>query len=250
MKQQFESLAAELGIRIDYLKHTGSTNDDARSDVYAHGDIIFAERQSKGRGQRGNRWKSSGGENITFSMVLKPDFLAAQEQFMLSKSVALALTDMLESYCIVPSIKWTNDIYIGSLKVVGILIENDVCGSSLSRSIVGIGLNVNQTEFDPGLPNPISMSLAAGHMFDRIEVLRALCKALSRRYQMLKAGEKGKIEADYLAHLYLKDTPHTFRMPDGTPVEGIIRNVLPTGELIVEHPDGATRSYLFREIEY
>lgn len=137
--------------RID---ETTSTNDEARDAKYRHGDIVWAERQTAGRGQRGHTWTSPEGENLTFSMVLEPRFLPVGEQFLLSEAVTLALTDTFAAYGIDTHIKWTNDIYVGDRKLVGILIEHNHAGASLSRTIAGIGINVNQTAFDPALPNP------------------------------------------------------------------------------------------------
>ena len=156
--------------RID---ETTSTNDEARDAKYRHGDIVWAERQTAGRGQRGHTWTSPEGENLTFSMVLEPRFLPVGEQFLLSEAVTLALTDTFAAYGIDTRIKWTNDIYVGDRKLVGILIEHNHAGASLSRTIAGIGINVNQTEFDPALPNPVSMAMVAGRTFDRGEVLEA-----------------------------------------------------------------------------
>ena len=108
--------------RID---ETTSTNDEARDAKYRHGDIVWAERQTAGRGQRGHTWTSPEGENLTFSMVLEPRFLPVGEQFLLSEAVTLALTDTFAAYGIDTRIKWTNDIYIGDRKLVGILIEHN-----------------------------------------------------------------------------------------------------------------------------
>ena len=146
---------------IHRIEETTSTNDDARDAKYRHGDIVWAERQTAGRGQRGHKWSSAEGLNLTFSLVLEPRFLPAGEQFLLNEAVALALTDTFAQFGIAARIKWTNDIYAGDKKLVGILIEHSYSGQTLARTIVGIGINVNQTEFDPALPNPVSMAMVA-----------------------------------------------------------------------------------------
>lgn len=142
------------------IAETTSTNDDAKRPEYRHGDIVWAERQTAGRGQRGHSWTSPEGENLTFTLVLEPVFLPVGEQFLLSETVTLALTDTFASFGIDARIKWTNDIYVGDKKLVGILIEHSYSGPTLARTIAGIGINVNQRAFDPALPNPVSMAVA------------------------------------------------------------------------------------------
>lgn len=233
-----------------FLEETTSTNDVARETQYRHGDLIAAEYQTAGRGQRGNRWSSSAGKNLMFSIVLEPTFLPATRQFLLSEAVALALADTLAGYGIEARIKWTNDIYVADKKITGILIEHDLCGANLARTIVGIGLNVNQTEFDPSLPNPTSMRTVAGREFDRREVLDRLYGNLMRRYAVLETGGDERLRSDYHRLLYRLDEPHTFRTPDGEPFTGTIRGVEPDGGLVVETEDGMRRSYLFKQIEF
>ena len=233
--------------RID---ETTLTNDEARDAKYRHGDIVWAERQTAGRGQRGHTWTSPEGENLTFSMVLEPRFLPVGEQFLLSEAVTLALTDTFAAYGIDTRIKWTNDIYIGDRKLVGILIEHNHAGASLSRTIAGIGINVNQTEFDPALPNPVSMAMVAGRTFDRGEVLEAFRRHIGIRYAQLELDERETLQRDYRERMYRLGERHTFRYPDGTPTEASIEGVRPTGELLLRHADGTLREYLFKEIEF
>ena len=233
--------------RID---ETTSTNDEARDAKYRHGDIVWAERQTAGRGQRGHTWTSPEGENLTFSMVLEPRFLPVGEQFLLSEAVTLALTDTFAAYGIDTRIKWTNDIYVGDRKLVGILIEHNHAGASLSRTIAGIGINVNQTAFDPALPNPVSMALAAGRTFDREEVLERFRTHCAARYALLERGDADTLQRDYRARMYRLETPHPYRLPDGSLFTAAIEGVRPSGELLLRHADGTLRAYLFREVEF
>ena len=118
---------------IYHIAETTSTNDLAREERYGHGDVICAERQTAGRGQRGHTWTSPEGVNLLFSVVLCPTFLPAGEQFLLSQAVALALVDTLGTCGIDARIKWTNDIYAGDRKLVGILIEHHLAGGRPAR---------------------------------------------------------------------------------------------------------------------
>ena len=179
--------------RYHFLEETTSTNDEARNPRYGHGDAICAERQTAGRGQRGHTWSSEEGRNLMFSLVWEPRFLPVSEQFLLSEAVALALTDLFGGYGIDARIKWTNDIYAGDRKLVGILIEHNLTGDRLSRTIVGIGVNVNQTRFDPSLPNPSSMCLETGCEYDRQEVLHRLGDCLAAL--PISGGATGRLPA-------------------------------------------------------
>ena len=213
--------------------------------------MICAERQTAGRGQRGHTWTSPEGVNLLFSVVLCPTFLPAGEQFLLSQAVALALVDTLGTCGIDARIKWTNDIYVGDRKIVGILLEHNLAGGALSRTIVGIGLNVNQTEFDPALPNPTSMRLLAGRAFDRDEVLRVLYERLMDRYAELERSGGEALQQAYRKALYRLDERQRFRDPaSGAEFEAVIRGVRPAGDLLLEHADGTLRTYLFREVEF
>lgn len=187
---------------------------------------------------------------MTFSLIWEADFLAAKEQFLLSEAVALAVVDTLAGYGIEAEVKWPNDIYVGHRKVCGILIEHDLgIAGRLARTIVGIGLNVNQTEFEAWIPNPTSIALLTGERRGTNDVFGDLYEALERRFEELKS-EPTKVQSDYLAHLYRLNRPATYSLPDGTKFRGIIRDVRPTGELVVEHEEGFERPYLFKEIEF
>ncbi len=232
------------------LATTTSTNDEARDARYRHGDVVWAERQTAGRGQRGHVWHSPEGENLTFSLVLEPQFLPIGEQFLLSEAVALALTDMFAHYGIATRIKWTNDIYAGDRKIVGMLIEHNCSGPTLARSIVGIGINVNQAAFDPALPNPVSMAQLTGRTFDREEVLRTFLERFALRYEQLRQGDQETLQSDYRTRMYRLGERHAYRLPGRDETEGIIEGVRPTGELLVRHTDGTLGEYLFGEIEF
>lgn len=232
------------------IAETTSTNDEARRPAYRHGDVVWAERQTAGRGQRGHTWTSPEGENLTFSLVLEPRFLPVAEQFLLSEAAALALTDTFDAFGIDTRIKWTNDIYAGDRKLVGMLIEHRYGGSRLERTIVGIGINVNQTQFDPALPNPVSMAQCAGRTFDREAVLAQFVDRCKARYAQLERGERAALQEAYRTRMYRLGETHPFRLPDGTPLRAAIQGVKPSGELILLHDDGSRHEYLFREIEF
>lgn len=233
--------------RFDILP---STNDEATAPQYVEGDIILAQRQTAGRGQRGHRWESREGENLTFSLLLEPLFLPPSEQFLISECVALGVCDALLHYGIEAQIKWTNDIYIGDRKLAGILIEHKLQGSALARTVAGIGLNVNQKAFSSDLPNPISMAQATGREFDREEVLQTVATSLMARYEQLREGGAKELQADYHQRLYRLGQEHCYALPDGSRFRGIICGVEPTGALRIENERGELLSFLFKEVEF
>ncbi len=235
---------------IYHLGTTTSTNDDARDAKYRHGDIVWAEHQTAGRGQRGHKWLSPEGENLTFTMVVEPHFLPVAEQFLLCEAMSVALTDTFAAYGIETRIKWTNDIYAGDRKLEGVLIEHSYSGATLSRSLLGIGINVNQTAFDPSLPNPVSMAQLTGRRYDRREVLETFERCMLARYAQLENGDREALQRDYRDHMYGLGQRRPFRRPDGSLTHGIIEGVRTSGELMLRHDDGSLGEYLFKEIEF
>lgn len=235
---------------IYHIDTTASTNDDARNEKFREGDVVWADFQTAGRGQRGHEWHSRRGENLTFSVVLEPTFVPIAEQFSVSEVVALSLVDMLADYGIEARIKWTNDIYVGDRKLIGILIEHSLAPTSLRRTIVGIGINVNQTLFDTSLPNPISMAQLLGRELNAEEVLQCFMSHLQRNYEALRSGRKEILHERYNATLYRLNEWHTYALPSGERFCATIRGTQPSGALQLEDKTGIIKDYLFKEIEF
>ena len=235
---------------IYHFPITASTNDDARDEKYREGDVVWADFQTAGRGQRGHEWHSRKGENLTFSVVLEPTFVPIAEQFSVSEVVALSLVDMLAEYGIEAKIKWTNDIYVGDRKLVGILIEHSLSSATLRRTIVGVGINVNQREFDPSIPNPVSMAQLLGRELDAEAVLDCFISHLQRNYEVLRSGGKTELHNRYNALLYRKNEWHTYALPSGERFSAKILGTAPNGALRLEDKQGKTKDYLFKEIEF
>lgn len=147
---------------------------------------VYTDFQTAGRGQRGNSWESEDGANLLFSFVLYPDFLEARKQFYLSQITALALQEVLSQYTDGIRIKWPNDIYWKDKKICGTLIENDLTGIHISRSISGTGVNLNQERFVSDAPNPVSLFQITGQRYDRKEILHQLMERVAHYYTLLK----------------------------------------------------------------
>ena len=235
---------------IYHLDITASTNDDARDEKYHEGDVVWADFQTAGRGQRGHIWHSQKGENLTFSVVLEPLFVAIAEPFSVSEVVALSLVDMLAEYGIESKIKWTNDIYVGDKKLVGILIEHSLAATTLRRTIVGVGINVNQIEFDSSIPNPVSMAQLLDKQLDAEDVLKCFLAHLQRNYELLRQGEKEALHERYNTLLYRKGEYHTYALPSGERFSAKIVGTAPSGALRLENEQGETKDYLFKEMEF
>ena len=235
---------------ITVLDECGSTNTEAADSArYAHGDAVVAVRQTAGRGQRGHRWDSTPGENLTFSLVLEPTFLEAGRQFLLSEAVALAVADTLADYGVDARIKWTNDIYAGDRKLCGMLLEHSLDGERRRRTVAGIGLNVNQETFPAWVANPCSIYTETGRRHEVMEVFANLYEKLSARYGMLEEDGAERISEAYNALLYRRGRPSRFFLPGTGEVVGTILGAAPDGRLSVEI-DGKVHGYLFREIEF
>lgn len=227
-----------------------STNDEAQNPEYQHGDLIIADEQTAGRGQRGHLWQSPPGQNLLCSLVLTPQFLPAARQFSFLEAIALGLTDAIDSLGLQTRIKWTNDIYAGDRKIVGILIEHALNGPCLRRTVVGIGLNVNQTAFDPALPNPTSLRLETGRTFPLADLADLLHTSILKRYALLAAGAADTLHAHYISKLWHLGRPQRFRTPSGHNFTATIHSVAPTGNLILTHPSGPQTEHPFRSLEF
>ncbi len=198
------------------------------------GMVIIADYQEGGKGQGSNSWHSRKGENLLMSMLLFPAFLSASHQFHLSRLVSVAICEVLESLGVRPVVKWPNDILANWAKIAGILIEHGISGGSISHTIAGIGLNVNQKEF-PEFPHAATSLLleTARHHLPR-DVGDQLAKRIVVRYHELKEGRENELEQDYLGRLLGMEEASLFEA-GGTSFEGIIKGVSPYGELLVEH---------------
>lgn len=225
-----------------------STNDLAIEGDYHHGDVVWALSQSAGRGQRGHNWSSRAGENLTMSLIWEPKGLSVKEQFLIAEIAALAIVDTLGELGVKAKIKWTNDIYVGDKKICGVLIENKLSGAGVARSVVGIGLNVAQSEFPDWIPNPTSIKLQTSKDYTIKEVLALLHTKLMARYESMAAGEGNQIEREYNSLLYRRDEEHTYTLPDGTPILATLLRVERDGRMILADSNSKEHGYHFGEI--
>ena len=208
---------------------------------------VYTDFQSAGRGQRGNSWESEKGANLLFSVVFFPDFLPANQQFYLSQVNALALQETLSQYADDITVKWPNDIYWKDMKLCGTLIENDLMGMNLSRSIAGTGVNINQMKFVSDAPNPVSLRQITGQTYEIRTILNQILERTAYYYDLLKQGKGEEIANRYCEVLYRKEGLHTYRDANGIFRASIVE-IQPTGRLILEDEEGNIRPYLFKEV--
>lgn len=238
-------------VRFDEIT---STNAELKrlqkQNPMAEWSMVITEFQSAGRGQAGNSWYSSKGQNILFSFLFYPHGVRAKEQFIISQVVSLALKKVLDRYINDVTIKWPNDIYWNNKKIAGILIENSLLGQHIDYTIVGVGLNVNEDEFPSQLPNPISLKQITGCDSDREVLINLLQSEFHKLWQSIKRGEIAQIENSYMQHLYHGDGPHWFSDNEGN-FQATIKTVLPSGHLVLAtYPDNVERVYAFKEVAF
>ena len=242
-----------IDFKIEKVSETLSTNELLKSiadrEPLPEGYTVVAVAQTAGRGQIGAQWESQPGQNLTFSVLLRPDFLKADRMFMISKVISLAIADYLESTGGIFRIKWPNDIYHFDSKICGTLIENQLMGNQIVYSIVGIGLNVNQEAFISDAPNPVSMFNIFDKKFDLTAELPKLLQQIDLWYQMLADGWDDKINEAYLERLYRRGEPHEFVTPDGARFVGTIETVEPNGRLTIA-TDAGPRQFWFKEVAF
>lgn len=208
---------------------------------------VYTDFQSAGRGQRGNSWESEDGANLLFSIVFFPEFLEANKQFYLSQVNALALQETLSRYADDITVKWPNDIYWKDKKLCGTLIENDLTGMHLSRSVAGSGVNLNQKEFISNAPNPVSLSQITGQTYEIEDILNQILERTAFHYEKLKKGKGAEIAEQYSSVLYRREGFHTYRDAHGIFKASIVE-IQPSGRLILEDEVGQLRPYLFKEV--
>ncbi len=237
--------------QIEWIDSCQSTNTLLTSLPDApHGYVIVTKAQTAGRGQRGNSWEAEPGQNLTFSMLLRPQRISARRQFELSMLVSLAIVNVLDRYVENVAIKWPNDIYVGDKKICGILIENTLSDSLLARSIVGVGLNVNQKRFLSDAPNPVSLAQLTNTEYNLTELMQQLASEIVTALSTYEQDvEVETLRADYMARLWRGDGFFPYiEASTSRQFDARIIDISPMGILTLEDRSGAQSSYAFKEV--
>lgn len=227
-----------------------------------HGTVVYTDRQTAGRGQRGNSWESEPFKNVTMSILLRPENVAPNQQFWLSEISALAVERVLSKYIGNVSIKWPNDVYYKDFKICGMLIEHSLSGGKINYTIPGIGINVNQRVFLSDAPNPISLVNVLGHEVPTSEILDGLVdEILTMCDQLPEKAEE--IHREFLSKLYRRDGFHEYQstirstaadglsvLEEGEHFQARIVNVHPDGMLDLMTTEGHIHTFAFKEVAF
>ena len=239
--------------RIIRIDETDSTNRWMKeliqlhpSEETQHEMVVVCDYQTAGRGCGSNSWEAEPGKNLLMSVLMHPKKVSARTQFIITQIVSVALCRTIET--VIGSehrvtIKWPNDIYVGDKKICGVLIENSIAGRRIKDCIIGIGLNVNQTEFCSDAPNPVSIAQLTGKETDREEVLNTFLEELT------KQCENRNIHRDYLRKMYRRNGMYPFET-EGSRFMARVAGVNDDGRLMLEDEDGIAHLFRFKEVTF
>lgn len=212
--------------------------------------VVYTYRQTAGRGQKGNSWESEPGMNLAFSLLLKLPPVEVRKQFYISEAVSVAICDFLSQFADGFKVKWPNDIYHHDSKICGILIENSLDGKQIAHSVIGVGININQTRFVSDAPNPVSLKQITDNDYDLDQLLHDVCQRMSDLC-LLEPDTLDALHNRYMRSLYRNDGRlYPWQLPDGTIIEATIDHVAPDGMLTLRHADGSLHNYAFKEVKH
>lgn len=248
-----------------FIKQTNSTNtllkEMSSIQDLQEGFTIYTDFQTSGRGQQGNSWESAPGENLLFSTLFRLHDIPIQRQFLLSELVPLAIVNVLEGYLTDVAIKWPNDIYWRDKKLGGILIEHILQDGLLDRSIVGVGLNVNQLTFQSKAPNPISIKQILRQNVSREILLGKILDEFVKLRPLL--AQPNRLKEYYMAKLYRRVGFYPYiAVPCSIEPMNIaehatansflaeIADVTDTGCIVLRDEKGESSSYHFKEVKF
>lgn len=241
------------GDKIIYYSSCESTNtialNLATAQQVGEGTLVITDEQTKGRGQRGNKWVTYPYQNLTFSIIFYPTWLAIENTFSLYIISALGIFEALSAE--LPhglSIKWPNDIYFEDKKLGGVLVENMIQKGTIKASVIGIGLNVNQTNFNK-LPEATSFALITGRECSLQQLLDNLTAGIGKQYNRLRQNQLHALKEDYLRHLYGLHTMQPFQDQQGV-FQGIIQGIDDRGRLVIDALEHEIKYYINKEVAY
>lgn len=237
--------------RLIYISSCESTNKEAMkylslADRFGFA-AVYTQNQTAGRGQGDHIWETTPGLNITMSFIVRFKDLKIQDHFSISQRIALAcrhfIAKQLPAFKVY--IKWPNDILVNEKKIAGILIENILEGEFITRSIIGVGLNVNQTEFGANLPKAISLKNCSNIKYPIEQLIPVFFNETESMFSDLDHQSSSEINQQYNESLYLRGCGADFEA-GGTTFQAIVKEVGPDGRITV-YKDGKFQSFYHHE---
>ena len=246
--QNKTNFSSPLGAR-GFIPETHSTNvllwEMLRREQLPEGFVVHTDFQLAGKGQTGNSWEAEHGKNLLFSMVLYPQRVPLDELFLISQIVSLAIKKALDKYTTDIEVKWPNDIYWKDKKIAGILIENSFQAKKV-KTVIGIGLNVNQKTFMSDAPNPVSLRQITGRSLNRSQILKSICENILELY---RESNTDYIRSAYTNILYRRNGLQPYNT-DSESFKAKIIAVHPDGKLELETEQGERKAYYFKEVQF
>jgi len=241
---------ALFGKEIIHLSDIDSTNNFAAKllseNLCQNGAVIMADVQTQGKGQRGNIWLSESGKNLLSSFVFKPDNLSVENQIALTWATSLSLLQTLRNFNIEALIKWPNDIFVGRKKIAGILIENQLQGTRISCSIIGIGLNINQTFFED--LKATSLLLETNQIVEPRTFLNLLAHEMNEQFDLINTSNFEFLKSEYESNLFQMNELRSYEDEFGEFVGKII-GTTNEGKILIEKSN-AIQSYGLKEVVF
>ena len=236
-------------IKLDAINSTNDFLKGLSNDISTQNfTIVTAETQTNGKGQMGSKWISESGKNLIFSVLIKNILTDINRIFDLNIAIALSIINALESFNILElSIKWPNDIMSANKKIAGILIENIIKSDNSINSIIGIGLNVNQTNFDD-LPNASSIKNIKNQDFDKEIVLNKILELIQKNILELEKNNQNQLWESYNDKLFNKGKFMPFENNSQEKFMGIIQKVSHSGKLQLLVENDIIQEFEIKEI--
>ena len=259
-------------LHFNLLDSTNAYLQRMQSEQDIRNWVVSTDMQTAGKGMGHNGWESETGKNLTFSMALDMGFLPAERQFLLSEAVPLGIVEVLDhvlsndfegietpdmpSTPPTPSntdpskisIKWPNDIYYGKHKLAGILINSTIKANMMDISIIGVGLNVNQTQFQDWPTHPISMKMITGKQYNLQPLLEKIAERITMKVEQLKS-DPTSIEQDYLKRLFRYQTWADYEV-DGKTMRLFMTGIDAFGRLQLVDAQQKSHSYEIKQIKF
>jgi len=239
-------------LNIIKISNIDSTNNYAAKLVankeFIEETLIYTDYQKQGKGLGKNKWYSEKNKNILASLIVFPE-IKVEQHFQLNMIISISICEYLQIKGVSAKIKWPNDIYVKDDKIAGILVENRFYGDKINNSVIGVGLNLNQTDFPSEVLNPVSLKTINNQDYNIENEIKELFLLISKGIKSLQKFKSTGIKSSYLDKLYRYDEWSYFKKENFT-FEAKIIDVKNDGYIVLVDKNGNKRDYYFKEVEY